>query len=69
MNGSEQDDLRELSSKNVCPNCGEQIPAGNRHLYGAGAFCSLACVAKYNAAELIEKHNRRLAAAQRHRNS
>ena len=69
MSDQGQDDLRELSSKNICPNCGEQIPAGKRQLYGGSAFCGLNCVAEYSAADLVEKHKKRLAAAERHRNS
>jgi hypothetical protein len=69
MDNSERDELSDLSGKNVCPNCGEHIPEGKRQVYGGGVFCSLDCVAKYNVAELIEKHNKRRAAAERHRNS
>lgn len=66
---SESDDLRELREKNVCPNCGKPIPEGGRQVYGKGVFCSLGCVAEYKGAELVERHKKRLAAAERHRNS
>lgn len=69
MDKSEQDSLRELEQKGICPNCGEKIPAGKRQLYGGAVFCGLDCVAEYNAAELIERHKKRLAAAARHQNS
>lgn len=69
-NPQEQDDhLRELSERNVCPNCGNAIPAGSRQVYGRGVFCGMDCVAQYNAAELIERHRRIQAAVERHRNS
>jgi hypothetical protein len=65
----QEDHLRELSERDVCPNCGSAIPAGSRQVCGRGVFCSLNCVAQYNAAELIERHRRILAAVERHRNS
>jgi len=69
-NPPEQDDqLRKLSEKGVCPNCGNPIMAGSRQVYGRGVFCSLDCVAEYNAAELIERHRRVVAALERHRKS
>jgi hypothetical protein len=69
-NPPEQDDqLRELAEKTVCPNCGSTIKEGTRQLYGRLAFCSLVCVAQFNAAELIERHRRVVAALERHRKS
>jgi hypothetical protein len=65
----EEDQLKKLSERGVCPNCGKMIAEGNRHVYGRGAFCSLDCVAEYNAAELIERHRRITAALERHRKS
>lgn len=64
----QENHLRELSERAVCPNCGNTIPAGARQVYGRGVFCSLGCVAQYNAAELTERHRRILAAVERHRN-
>jgi hypothetical protein len=64
-----EDQLRKLSERGVCPNCGDIIKAGARQVYGAGVFCSLGCVAEYNAAELIERHRRSTAAFERHRRS
>jgi hypothetical protein len=64
-----EDELRELSDKAVCPNCGSTITAGKRHVYGRGVFCGLDCVAEYNAAELIERHRRIIAALERHKRS
>jgi hypothetical protein len=55
MAQSERGYLRELAGKNICPNCGKQIPEGKRHPYGAGVFCSLDCAAEFNAAELVER--------------
>jgi len=61
--------LRQLSEKSVCPNCGKVIAAGTKQTYGGGAYCSLDCVAKYNAADLIDRHRRIVAALERHRRS
>ncbi len=61
--------LRKLSNEAVCPNCGESIAPGTRQVYGGGVFCSLGCVAEYNAAELVERHRRIVAALERHRRS
>ena len=61
--------LRELAGKNICPNCGEYVKTGGCQRYGIAAFCSLDCVAQYNAAELIERHRRILAARKRHQDS
>jgi hypothetical protein len=68
MDESDRDTLRKLAAMNVCPNCGNSIQTGKRHQYGVGAFCSLDCVAQFNAAELIERHRRILAAFKRHQN-
>jgi hypothetical protein len=69
-NPPEQNDrLRELSDKGVCPNCGNTITPGTRQVYGHGVFCGLGCVAEYNAAELIERHRRITVALERHRES
>ena len=65
----QEDQLLKLSEKAVCPNCGNAIAAGARQVYGSAVFCSLDCVAKYNAAELIERHRRIVAALERHRTS
>lgn len=69
-NGSDYEEhLRKLSDGAICPNCGETIAPGNRQVYGGGVFCSLGCVAEYNAAELIDRHRRIVAALERHRRS
>jgi len=68
MDESERDALRKLAGMSICPNCGNSIQTGKRQQYGAGAFCSLDCVAQYSAAELIERHKRMLAAVKRHQN-
>lgn len=50
MARSECDYLLELWDKNICPNCGEQIPEHCRIGSGKkadGGFCSLECYAKY----------------------
>jgi len=69
MAQSEPEYLRELARKNICPNCGKQIPEGKRHPYGAGVFCSLDCVAEFNATELVERAKKINALVERHRNS
>jgi hypothetical protein len=66
---AEEDRLRELDENDVCPNCGAALAVGARHVYGGGVFCSLGCVAEFNAAELVERHRKILAALERHRNS
>src|SRR5664280_1441845 len=62
---SESDHLAELSKAGICPNCGKPIAKGKSVVRGAGAFCSLDCVASYYQAEFSERA-RRLAAAARH---
>lgn len=69
MGRSEREYLRELARKNICPNCGKQIPEGKCHPYGAGVFWSLDCVAEFNATELVERAKNINALAERHRNS
>src|SRR5262249_19209166 len=68
-NWSDHEQLQKLSEAAVCPNCGETISPGSRQVYGGGVFCSLGCVAEYNAAELIERHRRIVAAIEQHRRS
>jgi hypothetical protein len=65
----QEDELRSLSEEGVCPNCGDPIAADTRQVYGRGVFCGLDCVGEYNAAELIERHRRVVAALERHRRS
>jgi hypothetical protein len=69
MAQSEQEYLREPARKNICPNCEKQIAEGRRHPYGAGVFCSLDCVAEFNAVELVERAKRISELAERHRSS
>jgi len=72
MAESEQHYLLELWAKDICPNCGKDIPEGK--LVGIvkkseGGFCSLACYAEYRKADLIERHKKIVALVQRHSNS
>ncbi len=72
MSESEHGYLLELWDKNICPNCGKNIPEGRRvgsGKKGEGGFCSLDCYAEYYNTDLIERHKRIVALAQRHRNS
>ena len=48
MAQSEREYLLELRRKSICPNCGKQIPPGTFVTFGAGGFCNLECVARYN---------------------
>lgn len=55
---SERDYLLELWDKNICPNCGKNIPEGTRVGAGnkaKGGFCSLGCFARYYEQELKER--------------
>ena len=65
----DDEQLRELSRQNVCPNCGGEVASGRRFPHGRGVFCSLQCVAQYEGAELLEQHRKILEALQRHRRS
>ena len=72
MAESEQDYLLELWAKNICPNCGKDIPEGKRVGSGKkadGGFCSLTCYAEYYRAEIVERAKRVAAIAERHRKS
>jgi len=69
MAESERPYLLELRRKNICPNCGQDIPPGACVAYGAGGFCSLNCVAEYNRQELLERAKRIADLARRHRDS
>jgi hypothetical protein len=72
MGESEQDYLLELWDKSLCPNCGKDIPSGKRVGSGKkseGGFCSLGCYAEYYKADLIDRHKKVVAMAQRHRSS
>jgi hypothetical protein len=69
MAKAEQEYLLELRGRNICPNCGKNIPEGTCVAYGAGGFCSLDCVAEYNKQELLERAKRVSEIAERHRNS
>jgi len=53
--------LLDLWGKNVCPNCGKDIPEGHRVGSGRksdGGFCSLDCYARFYEAELTERARR-----------
>jgi RNA polymerase-binding transcription factor DksA len=69
MAKSEREYLLELRDRNICPNCGKDIPASTRVAYGPGAFCNLDCVAEYNKQELFERARKIQELADRHRNS
>jgi len=72
MARSEEDYLRELWDKNICPNCGKDIPEGKRVGSGKkseGGFCSLDCYASYYKGALIERAKKAAAFAERHRKS
>ena len=76
-NQGEMDDvgkeyLLALWDAGICPNCGDKIPEGKRVGSGKksdGGFCSLTCYGEYHKATLVERHEKRLAAMERHRNS
>jgi hypothetical protein len=72
MARSEREYLLDLWDKNICPHCGKDIPKGTRVGSGKkseGGFCSTDCQAEYHKTALIERHKKRVAAAQRHRES
>lgn len=72
MAESEQSCLLELWDKNICPNCGKNIPEGKRVGSGKkseGGFCSLDGYAEYYKTDLIERHKRLVVLAQRHTSS
>jgi len=72
MARSEQDYLLELWEKNICPNCGKNIPQGTRVGSGKkseGGFCSLDCYASYYKTELTQRAKRIAELAARHQNS
>jgi hypothetical protein len=66
---AEEDSLLELWARNICPNCGRQIPAGKRIGSGQkskGGFCSLDCYASFNEYEIIERARRISEAMKKH---
>ena len=72
MARSEEDYLRELWDKNICPNCGKDIPEGKRVGSGRkseGGFCSLDCYASYHKTALIDRAKKVATFAERHRKS
>jgi hypothetical protein len=52
---SEQESLRELKERGICPNCGKLLQPQQKFPRGAGVFCSLECVAQYHEAEFSER--------------
>ena len=69
MAESEEQYLLELWEQNVCPNCGKQIPAGQRVGSGQkskGGFCSLDCYADFYEHELAERARRIAEATKKH---
>lgn len=72
MARSEEDYLRELWDKNICPNCGKDIPEGKRIGSGKraeGGFCTLDCYTNYHQVALIERAKKLAALTERHRKS
>ena len=72
MAESEQSYLLELWEKNICSNCGKNIPEGRWTGSGKkseGGFCSLDCYAEYSKTDVVERHKKLAALTQRHRNS
>jgi len=72
MGDSEKEYLLQLWDAGICPNCGNVIPQNRRIGSGKkseGGFCSVNCSAEYHQATLIERHQKRLAAVKRHRDS
>ena len=72
MARSEKDYLLELWDKNICPNCGKQIPERTRVGSGKkseGGFCSLECYTRYYEREIRERAKSLAALASRHRSS
>ncbi len=70
MARSERDYLLELWDKNICPNCGKQIPEHSRVGSGKkadGGFCRLDCYATYYQMELLGRAGRAVALSERHR--
>ncbi len=55
MDNSEQESLRELKEKGICPNCGKLLQSQQKFPRGTGVFCSLECVAQYYEAEFSER--------------
>jgi hypothetical protein len=69
MAESEEQYLLELWTKNICPNCGKQIPSGHRVGSGKkskGGFCSLDCYASFCEYELTERARRISEAMKKH---
>jgi hypothetical protein len=59
--GELEEQLLKLWDKNICPNCGKDIPAGQRIGSGQkrkGGFCSLDCYASFYRYELAERARR-----------
>jgi hypothetical protein len=72
MAESEQEFLLELWGKNICPNCGREIPQGTRVGSGKkseGGFCSLDCYTEYYNVDLVERARKAASAFVRHQNS
>lgn len=64
-----EEQLLDLWDKNVCPNCGRQIPGGRRVGSGQkskGGFCSLDCYASFYEYELAERARRISEAMRKH---
>jgi hypothetical protein len=56
MSISDEDNrLRELCADGICPNCGGRILPGTAVVRGAGAFCSLDCLALFSQSEFAER--------------
>jgi hypothetical protein len=69
MSASEEEYLLELWSRNICPNCGNQIPEGQRLGDGQkrnGGFCTFDCYVRYYQGEMVERQRRLLERLHRH---
>jgi hypothetical protein len=67
----EQNDILELWDKNICPNCGKEIPLGTRVGSGRkseGGFCSLDCYVQFYSVTLLERAERVQRAATHNKN-
>ena len=69
MDKSEEEYLLELWERNICPQCGSEIPGGKKFGTGKkreGGFCSLECYTLYHQTEIIKRQQRILRLRDRH---
>ena len=72
MDKSEEEYLLELWERNICPYCGNTIPAKSRVGSGdkrRGGFCSLDCFTRYYEFELLKRAQHVQKIANRDRNA